>query len=329
MPSVPAVSVLVLTYNNSDTIEKCLVSIIGQVDVDFEIVLWDNASTDTTMQIARNVLKHFSPPYKVIVAEHNSYPEGSGFVLDALASCNAELIAFIDGDDEWISTSKLALQVRALDENPQVFLTATRSENFDVIGNRVIGLIPGEDCVGLISSLRLANHNFIPNSTVLIRKSMISRIPQDYRYLPIKDFPMWAWGTLGSDIFMLSDVTTRYNFNHGNNVSQRKSAKDRFLDVMFTKIATARKIDDPKLRSFWLSEIIDNFKDFGLHEYAKRDQALTERDQALTELENLLGSRKRLFVSLFKRPSKESISVESTNNVKTFRTNKRNDVESI
>ncbi|MDE7143493.1 MAG: glycosyltransferase family 2 protein, partial [Muribaculaceae bacterium] len=46
------VSVIVLTYNQEDTISRTLDSILAQqVDFDYEIIVGDDASTDRTRQI--------------------------------------------------------------------------------------------------------------------------------------------------------------------------------------------------------------------------------------------------------------------------------------
>ena len=247
-----SVSVLVLTFNNFEFIEKCLDSIRNQRgNVIHEIVVWDNGSTDQTVREVNRVTKDWKIHVKVLAQSENYYLSGSQFVLEALAACSSKYVAIMDGDDEWISDTKLLHQVQALVDNPQVYLVATRAEWFDVQKNEVTTIVPKIQLTGLTESHLLSESNFICNSSVLLRSDMISRIPDDYKYMPIKDYPLWAWGTSDSQILTLADITTRYNFNHGSNISQRKDVMDRFLDVVFTKVAIARRIPSYPQRKKW------------------------------------------------------------------------------
>lgn len=47
------VSIIIITYNNADTIKRCLSSIKKQMGVKLEIILVDNASTDQTVSILK------------------------------------------------------------------------------------------------------------------------------------------------------------------------------------------------------------------------------------------------------------------------------------
>jgi len=51
MNSIPLVSVVMSVYNGADTLEKSIVSILRQKDVDFEFIVVNDGSTDTTLDI--------------------------------------------------------------------------------------------------------------------------------------------------------------------------------------------------------------------------------------------------------------------------------------
>jgi glycosyltransferase involved in cell wall biosynthesis len=289
-----SVSVLVLTFNNFEFIEKCLDSIRNQRgNLIYEIVVWDNGSTDQTVREVNRVTKDWKIHVKVLAQSENHYLSGSQFVLEALTACSSKYVAIMDGDDEWISDTKLLHQVQALVDNPQVYLVATRAEWFDVQKNEVTTIVPNIQLIGLTESHLLSESNFICNSSVLLRSDMISRIPDDYKYMPIKDYPLWAWGTSDSQILTLADITTRYNFNHGSNISQRKDVMDRFLDVVFTKVAIARRIPSYPQRKKWFIEI---GKDVS-HYFAKInpiEMTLTKRDELTQQRDELTQQRDEL-----------------------------------
>lgn len=54
-----AVSIIIVTYNNTQTIEQCLQSIQNQKEVHYQLIIVDNASSDDTVSQA----KKFSPDY--------------------------------------------------------------------------------------------------------------------------------------------------------------------------------------------------------------------------------------------------------------------------
>jgi GT2 family glycosyltransferase len=49
----PEISVLIVTYNNSSTIDNCLEALFKQTYSSFELLVWDNASSDNTLEKLR------------------------------------------------------------------------------------------------------------------------------------------------------------------------------------------------------------------------------------------------------------------------------------
>jgi GT2 family glycosyltransferase len=66
--SLPLVSITIVTFNSSRFIGKCLESICAQSHPNLEVVLIDNASTDTTVQFLRTL----NEPYKVAFNSENT-----------------------------------------------------------------------------------------------------------------------------------------------------------------------------------------------------------------------------------------------------------------
>ena len=100
----PLVSVIMNCLNCAAFVSKALDSIYAQTYPNWEIIFWDNASSDRTAEIVRQYddrLRYFRGP--------NTVPLGEARNL-ALAEAKGELIAFLDTDDLWLP-EKLALQV--------------------------------------------------------------------------------------------------------------------------------------------------------------------------------------------------------------------------
>jgi glycosyltransferase involved in cell wall biosynthesis len=282
------VSALVLTYNNVDTVTRCLNSVIGQdLNLLSEIVVWDNNSEDGTILEIQNFIKNSPIPVVLKLNQINYHNNGSGYVLDAIDLCKNDFIAVLDGDDEWILPTKTQLQIDTLISQPALNVISTRAEYFDVGKHQVSGIQPDTEYIGVNDVMSLATENFICNSTVLFRKSMIENFPSDYRFMPIKDYPLWVLGSLNKKIVVLEEVTTRYNHNHGSNVSEVNSKLDRLLVTVFTKIAITRNLLNTNDRAYWLKEISGNLNYFfstgsRFDELTRQHDELTRQHDELT-----------------------------------------------
>ena len=245
---------LVLTYNNEEFIEECLESIFKQQrsTFDYEIVLWDNCSSDSTVEIATQLLQNSDCKHRLIVEDNNTYLYGSTFFLRAMMACSGELIAVIDGDDMWIQNDKLLKQKIILDERPDVMLCCTLTEFYNYREGKVEYLIPNPREVGLHKGIDLAQDNLIPNSSVLFRRTMLGMLPRTLDGFPIKDLPVWALGLEFSNYFISSDVSTRYNTNHGTNVSTSKNPRERTAQVILTYELIIQNLKNDANKELWI-----------------------------------------------------------------------------
>ena len=118
MSDQPLVSIIMNCYNGEKYLNKAIDSIISQTYKNWEIIFWDNRSTDKTFKIFNEYknkdarLKYFlAPKHSSILYEARNY---------ALKEAKANFIAFLDADDWWLPT-KLEKQI-PLFEDSQVGL---------------------------------------------------------------------------------------------------------------------------------------------------------------------------------------------------------------
>lgn len=90
------VSVIVNYHNGEKYLENCIKSILNQNYKDFEVILWDNASTDNSKKITEKFkdkrIKYFRHPTK-----ENLYKARNR----AIEVSSGKFIAFLDSDDWW------------------------------------------------------------------------------------------------------------------------------------------------------------------------------------------------------------------------------------
>ena len=91
----PKVSIIVPVYNVEKYLERCINSLKKQSLEDIEIILVDDSSTDSSLEICNKAAKEDSR-IKVI----HKANEGAGFARNAaLRSATGEYIGFVDSDD--------------------------------------------------------------------------------------------------------------------------------------------------------------------------------------------------------------------------------------
>ena len=92
----PTVSVLMNCHNSDKYLREAIDSVYAQTYKDWEIIFWDNASTDKSAEIAQSYdskLKYFKGDEKVTLGKARNY---------AMAKASGEYIAFLDCDDIWL-----------------------------------------------------------------------------------------------------------------------------------------------------------------------------------------------------------------------------------
>lgn len=87
------VSIIIPMYNSSNTIRKCLNSILKSYSTQIEIVVIDDCSSDNSLDIVKN-------EYKNIILVKNNQNMGPSFSRNkGISIANGDYVAFVDSDD--------------------------------------------------------------------------------------------------------------------------------------------------------------------------------------------------------------------------------------
>ena len=120
----PLVSIIMNCYNSDRFLKKAIDSIYAQTFSDWEIIFWDNASIDSSGEIARS----YDDKLKYYRAE-NTTPLGEARNL-AIEKASGKYLAFLDCDDLWLE-SKLQAQMEIFTrEDEDLGFVYGRSEKF-------------------------------------------------------------------------------------------------------------------------------------------------------------------------------------------------------
>ena len=104
----PLVSVIINCYNGEKYLREAIDSVIAQTYENWELVFWDNQSTDST----REIVESYKNPkiHYYYASEHTPLGEARNLAVE---KANGEYINFLDADDVW-SSNKLDEQVKLI-----------------------------------------------------------------------------------------------------------------------------------------------------------------------------------------------------------------------
>lgn len=188
--SKPWVSVLMPVHNAASTIEAAIRSILDQDLKDYEFIIVDDGSTDSTARLIESWaekdrrIRVFSQKRKGIIEALNL----------GLTQCSAKLIARMDADD-LAHRKRLSKQVTFMEQNPELAVVGCKVKAFPTGRVKKGYQIYIEWLNSLITSDQIAREIFIESPIVhpsaMIKRSWIEMVGgyQDHGWP--EDYDLW------------------------------------------------------------------------------------------------------------------------------------------
>jgi hypothetical protein len=174
LPDAETISVALCTYNGAQFLEEQLASLQGQDRRPDELVVCDDGSKDTTVQLLESFARIAPFPVRIHI---NPVNLGSTRNFDhALRLCAGSLVAFCDQDDVWHAT-RLSEGVRLFAENPRLQLFFSNGQLIDDMGMRLPGRLWDkftfdskiQERLRAGDMLPLVRYRFVTGATMLFR----------------------------------------------------------------------------------------------------------------------------------------------------------------
>lgn len=177
--SAPLVSVIMNCLNGARDggrdLRAALDSLMAQTLTDFELVFWDNGSTDQTPDIVRGYVEQDKGRLRYFRGAA-TVPLGAARNL-ALAEARGRYLAFLDCDDLW-RPQKLEKQAALFESNPRVGLVCTDTEIFDkrrVLKRLFVEAAPARG----MAFAQLMERQWISMSSAMIRREALAALAAD------------------------------------------------------------------------------------------------------------------------------------------------------
>jgi glycosyltransferase involved in cell wall biosynthesis len=126
---MPKVSIIVPVYNARETLQRCVDSILGQEYRDFELILADDGSTDSSPALCDEYAEK-DGRVRVLHKANSGVSDTRNKALDV---AQGDYVQFLDSDD-WIAPEATRLLVRAMEDNDCDMVIA---DFYRVIGSKV------------------------------------------------------------------------------------------------------------------------------------------------------------------------------------------------
>ena len=207
----PLVSVVVNCFNGEKYLKQALQSILNQTYKNWEVIFWDNKSTDNSKKI---LSEFYDKRFKYFISDkHTSLYEARD---NAIRESKGEMIAFLDTDDWW-NENKLEKQVLLFDDEQvglvysNLYLFYENSKKKKIYSNNI--LKSGYFTKELFKDYKVGI------STILLRKiayNTVSGFNKDYNI--IGDFDLVVRLSLKWKFHCSQDPLIYYRI-HDNNFS--------------------------------------------------------------------------------------------------------------
>lgn len=213
--STPYVSIALFAYNHENYIAEALDSFLMQVtDFPFEVVFHDDASTDDTSKILQEYMKKYPNIIRGILRKENQHSQGKSIVLMLLNEVSSKFIAFCDGDDYWIDSDKLQVQIDMMEMHPDCYMSfhAAEARINDNDHGKIIARYAESNKIFSTSEVISGGGELCPTASIIIRKEAASLIVESemLELAPTGDYFIQIFASLHGGALYIDKVMSVY-----------------------------------------------------------------------------------------------------------------------
>ena len=247
------VSVLMCVYNGEAYLKQAINSILNQTFKDFEFVIVDDGSTDSSWQILTEYKKRDSR-IALIQNEENIGLEKS--LNKGLAATTGKYIARQDADDISLP-HRLQLQVDFLENHSEIGALSSFTEFIDSKGSVIRKSEVPTDPESIQSLLLL--RNCVWHSSITMRRNLIEKLGgYNENMLYAEDYELWWRISRCSSLAALPEFLLQYRLDNPYSVSKLKYMQQLKCtrEISFKAIneslpLTAKTLDREAHEKFW------------------------------------------------------------------------------
>jgi glycosyltransferase involved in cell wall biosynthesis len=245
---MPKISVILPAYNAEKYLGEAIESILNQSFKDFEFLIFNDGSTDTTKEIIDGYND------KRIIAYHSDINKGYVHWLnEGIKQAKGKYIARMDADD--ISfTERFQLQFDYMETHPEIGLCGSQIE---IIGSGELVKKPLTD-----NEIRwwFFIGNPIAHPVVMIRKEVLSHYQLFYKneLKPAEDYEMWCRMSHNTKITNLQNILLKYRYHPNQESTANACIQNTNFDKGYEFFLKSIEVSVNRYKKDWI-EMMFNF----------------------------------------------------------------------
>jgi glycosyltransferase involved in cell wall biosynthesis len=233
MAEIPRVSVVMAVRNGAPYLEQAVNSILAQTFTDFEFVIIDDGSTDSTPE----VLERYQAADHRVQVHHQENVGLTPSLNRGCARARGVYLARMDADDVAFP-ERLGRQVEFLDRHPEVALVGSSVVRIDESSREIKVSACPTSHAEIVRAL--TEYNCFTHPTVMLRKHMLVTVG-GYRdaYRHAQDYDLWLRLAERYELANLADPLLYYRVYAGQ-VSVRH-LEQQIISVVGARAAARRR----------------------------------------------------------------------------------------
>lgn len=238
------ISVIMPVFNGEEYIRESIDSVLSQKNVDLELIIVNDGSTDNTEKIIKNYgskIKYFYQDKSNQAAAMNR----------AIEIAKGKYVAYLDSDDICVN-NRLKKQHDFLEKNISIGLVYSAYQNINQYGKNLEIKYPTKP-----DRITLLYENYIPHSTVMHRKEIFSKAGNfDISYRN-QDWDLYVRFSEHVEFALINEVLIKYR-SHNSNTS--RSYHRKLNHYRLTRLIMLEKTYLRREKPKWMKILIKRAK---------------------------------------------------------------------
>jgi glycosyltransferase involved in cell wall biosynthesis len=210
MADKPTVSILMAVYNDEDFVRESVESLLNQTFTDFEFLLTDDGSTDSSNAILSELAEKDERIHLIVNETNKGIPASQNHMISL---AEGKYIARFDGDDVALP-HRLQKSVDYLEAHPEFDALCGGVQLMSAVGDDIC--IKWAPSSGKKIMALMPVSNYITQSTLILKSEILKENPYD----PVirdgsEDYNLWKKIFTGNryNLYFMKDVLIRYRLN--------------------------------------------------------------------------------------------------------------------
>ena len=238
------ISIVIPTYNREKFLQEAIESIIPQRKVSLELIVIDDASTDGTERVIKEMSQRLPSNICIVYKKNHTKQFAHISRFKGLYIARGSVVAFMDDDDFYINSSIFELVKEVFETNKDIgaFIASTIPYSNGCFLNKVDLNIEG--LVKKEKYLQYFDYNYPkPQSTLssffntdLLKKSGIDKFKM------VNDTCIYLNGILSGDVYIFNEAVAAYRI-HDSNISKKAFPISFIIQTLEEKRRIYKKVE--------------------------------------------------------------------------------------